>query len=103
RVAERVFRIGASKTGLDLTVSAGVASLPPGGTAQDLVLMADQALYVAKNNGRNRVVLAGPSSLLETHGIKDQSQSECRAGAGSRSLAAGREAELGMVRNRVGM
>lgn len=63
RVAERVFRAGTAKAGLKLTVSAGVASLAPGGTPQDLVLLADQALYVAKNSGRNRVVLAGPQSL----------------------------------------
>jgi diguanylate cyclase (GGDEF)-like protein len=65
RVAERVFRTGTGKTGLNLTVSVGVASLAPGGTSQGLVLLADQALYVAKNSGRNRVVLAGPRSLLE--------------------------------------
>jgi len=62
RVADRVFRAGASAPGLSVTVSAGVASLLPGATAQDLVLLADQALYLAKDGGRNRVVVAGPAS-----------------------------------------
>jgi hypothetical protein len=57
-----VFRAGASAPGLSVTVSAGVASLLPGATAQDLVLLADQALYLAKDGGRNRVVVAGPAS-----------------------------------------
>lgn len=92
RVAEREFRTGASKDVLALTVSAGVASLPSGGSAQDLVLLADQALYVAKNNGRNRVVLAGPPSLLEEHRIEEGSQ--------VKTLAAGRQADMAAVQNR---
>ncbi|MDO9083822.1 MAG: GGDEF domain-containing protein [Humidesulfovibrio sp.] len=63
RVAERVFHVGAERTGLHLTVSAGVAALMPGTSAQDLVLLADQALYLAKNGGRNRVVVAGPVNI----------------------------------------
>lgn len=41
---------------LHVTVSIGVAQVGPGQTASDLVLAADQAMYAAKTQGRNRVV-----------------------------------------------
>lgn len=46
---------------LHVTVSIGVAQIGPGQTASDLVLAADQAMYAAKTQGRNRVV--GHASL----------------------------------------
>jgi diguanylate cyclase (GGDEF)-like protein len=41
-----------------ITVSAGVATLEPGETSDSILLRADEALYRAKQTGRNRVVAA---------------------------------------------
>ncbi len=44
-----------------ITISLGVASLPEHGSrAQEVFLLADEALYQAKKNGRNQVVAATP-------------------------------------------
>lgn len=46
-----------------ITVSIGVAVFPDCATEQsDLILQADEALYVAKENGRNQVQLASPQT-----------------------------------------
>ena len=65
RVREAVAREpfdGVDRPGLRVTLSAGVADLPTcGRSADELVRAADDALYVAKASGRDRVVLArGP-------------------------------------------
>jgi len=39
---------------LEVSVSAGMAYSSPGYTGEDLFRQADQALYMAKNSGRNR-------------------------------------------------
>ena len=49
---------------LQVTVSIGVASLPEHGhTVKDVLKVADAALYQAKAEGRNRVIIA-PFPLL---------------------------------------
>jgi diguanylate cyclase (GGDEF)-like protein/PAS domain S-box-containing protein len=53
--AEEIFHAEDARP-VKVTVSVGVAELPPKDMAVDqLMLLADQALYVAKNRGRNRV------------------------------------------------
>ncbi len=53
-----------------ITASAGIACLPDNGTdADSLLWQADQALYAAKQAGRNRVHRAIASSRSDAHGI----------------------------------
>lgn len=52
--------------GLNVTVSIGVAIHAPGQTLDEVLISADQCLYSAKNQGRNRMVLAGISSAKTT-------------------------------------
>ena len=55
-----------SPTGNSVTISIGVATYPGmAHTSEQLFRMADDALYRAKRNGRNRVVLAGDDGVEE--------------------------------------
>jgi diguanylate cyclase (GGDEF)-like protein len=48
---------------LKVTASLGIAARHPGEALASLTARADQALYRAKNEGRNRLGLAEPSSV----------------------------------------
>jgi len=55
-VGERVFQTELGP--LQVSISVGIAAAPGNGTAkQELIDLADQCLYFAKRNGRNRSVL----------------------------------------------
>ena len=47
-------------SGLRVTLSMGIAEFISGETVDDLLHRADQAMYQAKNQGRNKVEVAGP-------------------------------------------
>jgi len=47
-----------STQGVGCTFSAGVESLTPGDTLSSALARADMALYIAKETGRNRLVMA---------------------------------------------
>lgn len=66
RIENRLFRHDCQS--FNVTASIGVASLRSGslGGDSDLVLQADQALYAAKRNGRNMVVVSGREAEKKT-------------------------------------
>lgn len=78
RARMEVRNFGENQGEVRLTVSAGVAALAPGARSRELVSLADQALYLAKNGGRNRVVVAGPETgqqpLAEDAGLEADGQ-----------------------------
>ncbi len=41
-----------------ISISVGVSSLKPGEEPKELIRRADEALYKAKHEGRNRVIIA---------------------------------------------
>ena len=49
----------ADETRIELTVSLGCSTLLAGESAESLLRRADNALYVAKREGRNRLAMAG--------------------------------------------
>lgn len=53
-ISSHVFQF-ANMEPLTVTVSLGIATMPPAADKQELISMADQALYRAKDGGRNRV------------------------------------------------
>jgi diguanylate cyclase (GGDEF)-like protein len=70
-IEQQTFTTSEDQT-MSVTISIGVATLPTdcsevdtGSLSEDLVDRADQAVYRAKHNGRNLVVLADASTFLE--------------------------------------
>jgi len=66
RLLESVRDLSVDHTGrtIKLTVSVGIAQVQPGETSEAWLQRTDQALYEAKNGGRDRVACARPPELL---------------------------------------
>lgn len=86
-VDEHPFRISGGRT-LHRTASLGVALLLPGESADSLIERADRAMYLAKNGGRNRVVVADASPVESVAPVDDR---------GPHDLGGWREASRGLV------
>jgi two-component system cell cycle response regulator len=56
RIATEAFQIQQGARKIDVTISVGIAALGPGDSPAAVIKRADQALYRAKRDGRNRVV-----------------------------------------------
>jgi two-component system cell cycle response regulator len=56
RIATEPFPIQQGSSELEVTISAGISSLGTDDSAAKILKRADQALYRAKRDGRNRVV-----------------------------------------------
>jgi two-component system cell cycle response regulator len=56
RIATEAFQIQQGARKIDVTISVGIAALGPGDNPAAVIKRADQALYRAKRDGRNRVV-----------------------------------------------
>ena len=68
RRAVEAMRVAWGGTSLTLTICAGIAAYPAHGERADEVLdHADQALYQAKNGGRNRCIVYAADATLPTH------------------------------------
>ena len=65
RIGDTAVRVGDSLS-LDVTASIGIATAEPGEPAAVLLTRADVALYDAKRNGRDQVVVAQPSLRAPT-------------------------------------
>jgi diguanylate cyclase (GGDEF)-like protein len=76
-LAERICeRVAATEfPGQKITLSLGVASLPDNGDTPDAVIAAaDEALYQAKREGRNRVVQAPMRRIRERPSVRERNK-----------------------------
>ena len=50
-----------------VTISIGIAGFPDHGSqVEDIISQADKALFIGKNQGKNRCTIAGPTSVSES-------------------------------------
>jgi diguanylate cyclase (GGDEF)-like protein len=64
RAAVEIMPIRTPQSQINVTISVGAAVFPEHArTAEELLVVADSALYEAKESGRNRVVMASPVAV----------------------------------------
>jgi len=68
---DREIDLGRRLRALAVTISIGVASVPPGGDLASAIARADQAMYRAKLAGRNRVVVADEATGIGARSATD--------------------------------
>ena len=65
RAAVEIMPIRAAQSQINVTISVGAAVFPEHArSAEELLIVADAALYEAKESGRNRVVMASPVAVV---------------------------------------
>lgn len=73
---EKVASMSGNNANSNITISIGMATFPDhAGNVSDLIKIADDALYVAKDNGRNRVEIAGAKKKPQTKSKKSKKES----------------------------
>jgi diguanylate cyclase (GGDEF)-like protein len=73
RIRQRIYELPVQHDGQRhlITISMGLSQVQNGDTVSDVIQRADEALYTAKNNGRNRVISTKEQAVTQSKGRMD--------------------------------